>query len=79
MVAQFSAEPAMRVVDSIETPCIRVCALRPGASICVGCGRSLHEIACWTTLTGQQRTQIMAQLPRRLETLTGPNVPATMA
>jgi uncharacterized protein len=53
----------------IETPCIRVCVVDAGSGHCVGCGRSLSEIACWTTLTTDARRRIMAALPQRLQTL----------
>ncbi len=35
------------IETSIETPSIRVCALHPAVRLCVGCGRSLDEIARW--------------------------------
>lgn len=53
----------------IETPCIRVCVVDADSEHCVGCGRTLSEIACWTTLTNDARRQIMAALPHRLQTL----------
>lgn len=49
----------------IETPCIRVCVVHPTQRLCIGCGRSLDEIACWIDLTDSERGRIMAQLPAR--------------
>jgi uncharacterized protein len=57
------------IEPSIETPCIRVCALHPVWRLCSGCGRSLPEIEAWAALSGQGRAQIMAQLPLRLEVM----------
>jgi uncharacterized protein len=51
---------------SISSPCNRVCVVHPVARICIGCGRSLDEIARWIALTEAERTVIMAQLPARL-------------
>ncbi len=51
---------------SIETPCIRVCAVHPVSRLCTGCGRSLDEIAGWIGFDPEKRAQIMAQLPSRL-------------
>jgi uncharacterized protein len=55
----------------IETPCIRVCVVHPAARLCIGCGRSLDEIAGWITLTDDERSRIMAHLPSRLAAIGG--------
>jgi predicted Fe-S protein YdhL (DUF1289 family) len=51
---------------SIETPCIAVCMIDPGTSLCFGCGRSLPEIARWHRIDNAERLAIMAQLPARM-------------
>lgn len=56
------------IETSIETPCIGVCALHPALRPCVGCGRSLDEIARW------MRARIMAQLPPRLKAMAGAEI-----
>ena len=56
---------------SIETPCNRVCVVHPSLALCIGCGRSLDEIARWIALSETERTAIMAQLPARLAALNG--------
>jgi uncharacterized protein len=33
--------------------------------LCVGCGRTLAEIARWGAMTEAERTRIMAELPAR--------------
>jgi predicted Fe-S protein YdhL (DUF1289 family) len=54
---------------SIEPPCNRVCTLHPVSLLCVGCGRSLEEIAAWIVLDKKERARIMAQLPSRLKAM----------
>ncbi|MBI1250994.1 MAG: DUF1289 domain-containing protein [Alphaproteobacteria bacterium] len=56
----MSAQPA------IESPCVRVCAISGQTGRCVGCGRTLKEIANWSGLTAAERQAIMAALPERL-------------
>jgi predicted Fe-S protein YdhL (DUF1289 family) len=56
---------------SIETPCNRVCVVHPTLGLCIGCGRSLDEIARWIDFAPAERTRIMAQLPPRLAALSG--------
>jgi predicted Fe-S protein YdhL (DUF1289 family) len=51
---------------AIETPCIKVCIVDPDSGRCLGCARSLDEIAGWTAYTAGERSRIMAELPRRM-------------
>jgi uncharacterized protein len=70
--------PSLRMAN-IETPCNRTCVLHPASRLCVGCGRSLDEIACWIELSDRERAQIMAQLPARLAAMTAMASGATSA
>jgi predicted Fe-S protein YdhL (DUF1289 family) len=54
---------------SISSPCNRICVVHPASRICIGCGRSLDEIAGWIALSEAERLAIMAQLPARLAAL----------
>jgi uncharacterized protein len=49
----------------IESPCVKTCVIHPEARICVGCHRSIDEIASWSALTAADRRAIMAVLPSR--------------
>ena len=42
------------------TPCINVCKIID--SKCAGCGRTLNEIARWSTMTDIERIKIMNNL-----------------
>jgi len=53
----------------VESPCVKICTYQPGAGLCLGCGRTLAEIAQWTQLSDAERRQIMEELPARLEKL----------
>jgi uncharacterized protein len=53
----------------METPCVRTCVVHPTLNICVGCGRSLDEIARWIEMSAQERVGVMALLPQRLSAL----------
>ncbi len=54
----------------IQSPCVKLCVVHPEARICVGCFRSIDEIATWSRLTPSERQAIMAELPARATTLT---------
>jgi predicted Fe-S protein YdhL (DUF1289 family) len=64
---------SMASENAISSPCNRVCVMHPASRICVGCGRSLDEIARWATLSEAERLAIMARLPARLAALTAGN------
>lgn len=53
----------------IDTPCIKVCTLDPASRLCIGCGRSLDEIARWSSMSDQERQDVMRLLPERVAKL----------
>jgi uncharacterized protein len=50
----------------IETPCVKVCTLDARMALCLGCGRTIDEIALWTTMTDSERAKVMGELHARL-------------
>ena len=44
------------------SPCISVCRLDPKTQLCVGCGRTIAEIAAWPNLTDAERADIIRRL-----------------
>jgi hypothetical protein len=55
----------------IESPCVNICTLDARSGICLGCGRTIDEIAQWTAMTGAERARIMLELPSRLSPARG--------
>jgi predicted Fe-S protein YdhL (DUF1289 family) len=51
---------------SEQTPCIAVCIIDPKTSLCLGCGRTLPEIARWSRMAGSERSAVMAGLADRM-------------
>ncbi len=51
----------------IASPCLRVCMVDGRSRHCVGCYRTLPEIAGWSRLTDAERQAIMQALPARGE------------
>jgi predicted Fe-S protein YdhL (DUF1289 family) len=47
----------------IETPCVKVCTLDARTGLCLGCGRTVDEIARWTAMSPSERAQVMRELP----------------
>ena len=45
-----------------DSPCIGVCRLE--AFVCVGCGRTLDEIARWARMDEDERAAVVARVER---------------
>ena len=56
---------AMDEPPPIATPCVKVCVVDGESGLCLGCLRTLAEIAAWIGYDDGQRAKIMAELPGR--------------
>lgn len=55
-----------RVVDAPQkSPCIGVCRMDERSGWCVGCLRTLDEIAAWATLSPQDKQAVWTRLELR--------------
>lgn len=62
----MSAERAEREpVEQVPSPCISVCVMDTDGSVCLGCFRTLDEIAAWSVLDANAKRQVLAALPAR--------------
>ena len=50
----------------METPCVNICLLDSETGLCVGCGRTIEEIASWASMSDSDRRAIMAQFAKRM-------------
>ena len=48
-----------------NSPCTDVCSIDDDTGWCIGCGRSMNEIATWATMGDAARTQVLTQLDAR--------------
>ncbi len=55
----------MHAPRSIATPCAQVCVVDGDSGLCLGCFRTLSEIAAWATLSEEKRKELMVELPLR--------------
>jgi predicted Fe-S protein YdhL (DUF1289 family) len=49
----------------MDTPCVKTCTLDRRSGLCLGCGRTIDEIARWSAMSATERARIMAELPGR--------------
>ena len=50
---------------NLVTPCVKVCVVDGESGLCLGCFRTLGEVAGWARLGDDERAAIMAALPAR--------------
>ena len=49
--------------NPVLSPCVKVCAVDGRTGHCVGCARTLKEIAGWSSLDDSERRRIMGEHP----------------
>ncbi len=49
----------------MTSPCVKVCQMDPQRGLCLGCRRSLEEIARWGSMSDAERQRVMDVLPYR--------------
>jgi predicted Fe-S protein YdhL (DUF1289 family) len=47
------------------SPCNKVCVMDAEQRYCLGCWRTLAEIAGWGAMTDQEQSKVLAQLDER--------------
>ena len=52
-------------VGELASPCVQICTIEPSDGLCVGCARTLDEIANWSAMSIEARRAVMKALPQR--------------
>ena len=69
-LSRFSDGDCPQVPQSLNSlRKLRPCLLDPATGACLGCGRTLTEIASWASMSDAERRAVMAALPARMERL----------
>ena len=66
-VSGTTPAPALRAAagGEVASPCISVCEMSPHNGFCVGCFRTLDEIAAWSVLDTEAKRDIIGALAAR--------------
>ena len=56
-------------MSDVASPCINVCQMDDTRGWCLGCGRTLDEIALWSVLDNDDKCMVWSLLPERLAQL----------
>ena len=63
--ADATSSSASRPPRAIATPCVQVCIVDGASGLCLGCFRTLEEIATWARKSDDERSIIMESLSGR--------------
>ncbi len=64
---------------TVPSPCINLCKMDPATGWCLGCHRTISEIAGWGRLDDSSKLQILQGLPPRRAVSVSPAVTAATA
>jgi predicted Fe-S protein YdhL (DUF1289 family) len=68
---------SLTMSDAVSSPCIGICRLN-AAQVCVGCGRSIAEIAEWLAASDARRAAIRIEASARLKSLQPTLIPTPL-
>ena len=51
----------------VKSPCTNICAINYNLGFCMGCKRTIKEIANWSNLSDEKRGKILSDAMRREE------------
>ena len=64
--AWFEARlPEIAGASPVPSPCANICKIDPATDVCLGCRRTLAEIAAWSRLSDADKRVVWRQLPGR--------------
>jgi predicted Fe-S protein YdhL (DUF1289 family) len=50
---------------SPPSPCIAICQMSPKTGLCIGCHRTINEIADWSALTDDEKRAVLERVDER--------------
>jgi uncharacterized protein len=65
MSAERNRRPVVEAAEHVASPCVSVCVLDADGAFCLGCFRTLDEIAAWSLLDADAKRGVLAALPER--------------
>ena len=62
----MNARPALsNPADEVPSPCVSICAIDPAGGYCLGCYRTLDEVAAWISFTAAERLAVWDAIAAR--------------
>ena len=55
-------------LQQVASPCVNVCQIDAQTGYCMGCMRTIDEIADWLEMTNEEKQQVLDRLEQRKAT-----------
>ena len=65
--------PPADPLPNVESPCVNVCTL-DAHKVCIGCGRTIEEIAIWSRLSVEEQLAVCERAAQRKQSFSSPEV-----
>jgi predicted Fe-S protein YdhL (DUF1289 family) len=52
-------------MSEVQSPCVEICQLDPSSGMCLGCFRTMDEIASWIELTDIEKQSVLLNAQKR--------------
>ena len=52
-------------MGEVQSPCVEICQLDPVSGMCLGCFRTMDEIASWIELTDIEKQNVLLNAQKR--------------
>ena len=56
---------AAEATQPVPSPCVSICRMDPAGGLCVGCLRTIDEIAQWSTMTDDDKRAVLGLIEAR--------------
>jgi len=53
------------MTEQVASPCVNICQMNPETGYCIGCMRTIDEIADWLEMTNMEKGQVLNRLEER--------------
>lgn len=69
----FKTDYSIVLKEMVESPCIKICYMDEAQNLCVGCYRTLDEIARWGMASDAEKKEILKEIEVRKEIMKLPD------
>jgi uncharacterized protein len=66
LLIERAAQVAAQRSDDVPSPCMSVCRMDAGGELCLGCLRTLDEIAAWGRMGDDDKRAVWTQITARI-------------
>ena len=74
-LAARAREVCAKGESNVQSPCVSVCRMSSASHLCLGCFRTLEEIALWGRMDDESKLGVWRSILRRIDRHAAPTMP----